>query len=132
MTEQNQSISQLKDAAAAACLALDSRAVEFHAVTQELARIHRCAAMLQGSPAWLAACSRHGGPGEALSAAQRELREAEVILAEMVMVKAGLPERIKRLEHHMPGVPFSSIMADRNGSYGKDGLAAKIMRCVEG
>lgn len=67
--------------AARADLALDERANTFYVAQRELVQLRRRAAGLQGIPAWLAACDRHGGPDEAIEAARAEVEQARQYLA---------------------------------------------------
>lgn len=70
--------------AARADLALDERGNAFRKAAQELLSLQRrIAVYIQSPAAWLDACDEHGGPDEALAAAQVELEQARERLARL-------------------------------------------------
>ncbi len=123
---------QLQEDAEIVCLALDARAVEFHAINQALTKARRQLAGLKGAPAWLAACSLHGGPDAAIAALKQELRDTGSLLADAASEKFQVGERIKRLQPYFPVKSIESLVANLGDEAEREELATQIMANILG
>lgn len=113
--------------AARADLAFDERGNAFRKAAQELVSVQRrIAVYIKSHAAWLDACDEHGGPDEALAAAQVELEQARERLARLKTGHTEVQKLRNRLDDALRAVRARLFGLDMELIQREQTLAAQL------